>query len=116
MSVADPVTVGLLVLVFAFVAWNYFQIRSMDERMSKLEKEYLALIQELEERIYNGEERVLGPYATTNQAELFAVATENFFERPRALEEQYPELYQLLRGFYQLDPTQWSASPREVRP
>jgi hypothetical protein len=52
MSVADPVTVGLLVLVFAFVAWNYFQIRSMDERMSKLEKEYLALIQELEERIY----------------------------------------------------------------
>lgn len=52
MSAADPITLGLSILVLAFVAWNYLQIRSLGERMNKLEKEYLALVQELEERIY----------------------------------------------------------------
>ena len=53
MSAVDPITVALLFLVLACIAWNYFQIRSLQERMTKLEKEYLALIQELEERLYS---------------------------------------------------------------
>jgi Mlc titration factor MtfA (ptsG expression regulator) len=47
---------------------------------------------------------VLRPYAGTNPAEFFAVATEVFFNRPHDLCEHEPDLYQELRGFYRQDP------------
>jgi Mlc titration factor MtfA (ptsG expression regulator) len=50
-----------------------------------------------------GDEDVLRDYATTNEAEFFAVATEVFFERPKQLARELPELYGVLRGFYNLD-------------
>jgi Mlc titration factor MtfA (ptsG expression regulator) len=48
--------------------------------------------------------RVLDPYGATNEAEFFAVATESFFERPVALREALPALYDLLADFYRQDP------------
>ena len=50
-----------------------------------------------------GDEHVLRDYATTNEAEFFAVASEVFFERPKQLARELPELYAVLRGFYNLD-------------
>ena len=47
---------------------------------------------------------VLRPYAGTNPAEFFAVATEVFFNRPVDLGDHEPELYAELRGFYRQDP------------
>ena len=47
---------------------------------------------------------VLRPYAATNEAEFFAVATEAFFERPRALRERHPQLYALMVETYGQDP------------
>lgn len=52
---------------------------------------------------------VLDTYGATNPAEFFAVATEAFFERPRALREKKPELYARLRKFYRQDPVSYSA-------
>ena len=46
----------------------------------------------------------IDPYAAKNDAELFAVATEWFFERPRDLQVRMPTLYDLLREFYRQDP------------
>jgi Mlc titration factor MtfA (ptsG expression regulator) len=46
----------------------------------------------------------LDPYAGTNEAELFAVATEHFFERPRELKREMPDLYARLSTFYRQDP------------
>ena len=46
----------------------------------------------------------LDPYATSNPAEFFAVATETFFEQPQALAAEHAELYGLLRDFYRQDP------------
>ena len=40
-----------------------------------------------------GTPTVLDTYGATNPAEFFAVATETFFERPRALRARHPELY-----------------------
>lgn len=51
--------------------------------------------------------RLLDPYAATNPAEFFAVATECFFEKPAALHADSPSLYLLLRDYFQLDPQQW---------
>jgi Mlc titration factor MtfA (ptsG expression regulator) len=51
----------------------------------------------------SGEEHVLREYAQTNEAEFFAVASEMFFERPTQLARELPELYGVLRGFYNVD-------------
>jgi len=47
---------------------------------------------------------VLRPYAGTNPAEFFAVATEVFFNRPTELCEHEPALYRELQAFYGQDP------------
>ena len=47
---------------------------------------------------------VLNSYGATDAAEFFAVATEAFFERPRALHRHWPDLYAVLRGYYLQDP------------
>jgi len=51
-----------------------------------------------------GEPTLLRGYAGTNPAEFFAVATEVFFDRPAAMEQERPELYEVLREFYRQDP------------
>jgi hypothetical protein len=54
MSIVDPVLLSILILIVAIVAWHYIQIRSLNQRLTSLEKEYLALVEELEERLYTG--------------------------------------------------------------
>jgi len=51
---------------------------------------------------------VMNKYGATNPAEFFAVATETFFEKPRQMQKQHPELYDELRDYYQLDPLEWA--------
>jgi Mlc titration factor MtfA (ptsG expression regulator) len=46
----------------------------------------------------------LDSYGATNPAEFFAVVTETFFERPRALRRKHPDLYEELKTFYRQDP------------
>ena len=47
---------------------------------------------------------VLRSYAATAPAELFAVATEQFFERPARLRNRHPELFDALVAFYNATP------------
>jgi Mlc titration factor MtfA (ptsG expression regulator) len=51
-----------------------------------------------------GKETFLDPYASEHEAEFFAVASEAFFESPRALRRDFPRLYELFKGFYRQDP------------
>ncbi len=44
------------------------------------------------------------PYGATSDIELFAVATEAFFERPLKLRNAHPDLYELLVSFYRQRP------------
>ena len=57
-----------------------------------------------------GREMFLDPYATENEAEFFAVASEAFFESPNALKARFPRLYELFAGFYRQDPARRLAS------
>ena len=47
---------------------------------------------------------LLDCYGTTDEAEFFAVATECFFERSRALRIRHRQLYEVLAEFYRQDP------------
>ncbi len=49
----------------------------------------------------------LDAYGSTDPAEYFAVATEAFFERPRALRGAAPQLYAELAQLFRLDPATW---------
>ena len=54
---------------------------------------------------------LLDSYGATDPAEFFAVITEAFFERPRALRKLHPALFDQLKKFYRQDPTIYSAEP-----
>lgn len=47
---------------------------------------------------------ILRSYAATNPAELFAVSTEQFFERPSRLRLHHPELFEALAALYNVVP------------
>lgn len=53
------------------------------------------------------QDEVLDLYGATNPAEFFAVATEAFFEKPGALAERHPELFEQLYQYYRLDTREW---------
>ena len=58
-----------------------------------------------------GNPTLLDTYGATNPAEFFAVATEAFFERPRALRAKHPALYAEFARFFHQDPARFSAEP-----
>ncbi len=55
-------------------------------------------------RVDGDEETAIDPYAAESPAEFFAVMSEAFFEIPRAIHADYPEVYAQLRLFYKQDP------------
>ena len=50
-----------------------------------------------------GKYKLFGAYAASNEAEFFAVVTERFFEAPASLKHHFPNLYNELESFYQID-------------
>ncbi len=59
------------------------------------------------DKIQRGEPNLLGRYASESPAEFLAVASEAFFEQPRALRREYPDAYRVLADYYRLDPAEW---------
>lgn len=51
-------------------------------------------------RQMNNQPSDINHYATTNHAEFFAVISEYFFEKPELLQENHPELYEMLVRIY----------------
>jgi MtfA peptidase len=68
-----------------------------------IQQEYDRLLAEIE----SGKETLLDPYGAENEAEFFAVATECFYEQPRELRQEHPDLYAILRDFYHVEPAEW---------
>jgi Mlc titration factor MtfA (ptsG expression regulator) len=60
---------------------------------------WLSLMHQEMHRIKDGKSDI-NPYALTNEAEFFAVASEYFFEKPGQLQQKHPELYQQLSQIF----------------
>ena len=58
-------------------------------------------------KLDRGKRTVIDEYGATNPAEFFAVVTETFYEKPRQLSEQYPDVYRELKRYYRVDPLEW---------
>ena len=65
-------------------------------------REYLRLKHDTQK----GRKSFLDAYGATNEAEFFAVATEQFFDQPRKMFRQAPDLYRVLREYYRQDPAE----------
>jgi Mlc titration factor MtfA (ptsG expression regulator) len=63
--------------------------------------------EQLKSAVERRERTLLDAYGTQSPAEFFAVATETFFEKPRKLRDEHPELYGQLQEFYRQDPAAW---------
>ncbi len=70
-----------------------------------MQQEYQALQQALAQ----GLPTLLDPYAATDEAEFFAVASESFFEQGEQMARLHPRLYALLADYYGLQPRHWQA-------
>ena len=73
-----------------------------------MQREFDALRQAEE----TGTPSVLDTYGAANPPEFFAVATEAFFERPRALRAKNRQLYDQLAAFFRQDPIAYSAEQK----
>ena len=78
-----------------------------DTWMRTLYRTYKTLRNRVMQHRKWGKYKVLGEYAATNEAEFFAVVSERFFESPLTLKRHFPELYELLKEVYRVDPAQW---------
>ena len=63
-------------------------------------REYLRLKRDTED----GKKTFLNAYGATNEAEFFAVATEQFFDQPYLMTKNSPDLYRVLKEYYRQDP------------
>jgi Mlc titration factor MtfA (ptsG expression regulator) len=63
-------------------------------------REYLRLKHDAE----HGKKSFLNVYGATNEAEFFAVATEQFFDQPKLMINHTPDLYRVLKEYYLQDP------------
>ncbi len=48
----DPVLLLSLTLIVAAIAWSFVQISTLHRRLTSLEKQHLALVAEIEEKIF----------------------------------------------------------------
>ncbi len=71
-----------------------------DEDITKWQKLAAAEI----EKMKSGEATFFRPYGSTNHAEFFSVAVENFFERPVEFNAYHQELYQVMTDLLNQDP------------
>ena len=60
--------------------------------------------QRLRDDTARGRKSFLNAYGATSEAEFFAVATEQFFDQPRQMVEQAPDLYRVLQEYYRQNP------------
>ncbi|WP_374949878.1 zinc-dependent peptidase [Mucilaginibacter sp.] len=68
-------------------------------------KPWLSMMHQEIRRIADGHSDI-NPYATTNEAEFFAVAAEYFFEKPDQFKTKHPQLYDMLSKIFSQNPAQ----------
>ena len=56
---------------------------------------------------FGNDKHLIPEYGATKKAEFFTCATESFFEKPAELKRDHTEIYEAMKGFYQLDPANW---------
>ena len=92
----DSLNVGLHEMAHALELENMIHNDEYDFLSPTVWQEWLSLAQVYRQQMLAVPSDFFRDYAATNDKEFFAVAVENFFERPGAFEQQAPMLYHVL--------------------
>lgn len=100
----DGRNLGLHEMAHALRLENRITNQEYDFLDADILKEWEVRAQRTMEEIQNGTEHFFRQYGATNNEEFFAVAVENFFERPTLFLEKHPKTYQTLCRLLKQDP------------
>lgn len=78
-----------------------------EEDYGRWSRAFVPAYRDFCERVEKGKRTVLDDYGAESPAEFFAVGTETFFERAKAMRREEPEVYREMSRFYQMDPAEW---------
>ena len=90
---ADGNNVGLHEMAHALAYVNFTARVGEDDHFRSRFKEFSKTGRRIFNEMQAGRLNLLGSYAATNYNEFWAVCIENFFERPRHLKNELPDLY-----------------------
>lgn len=96
--------VNLLMHELAHALWVENKLFDYDIFDPDALRQYELTVREIMQSAHDDEEHFLRRYAFTNKDEFFAVAVENFFERPEQFKTALPELYSILAILLNQDP------------
>jgi Mlc titration factor MtfA (ptsG expression regulator) len=77
-----------------------------DMRVPEWVAAFDAAYDDLCQQLDRGEEPWLDPYAAEDPSEFFAVCAEMFFDVPRELRVEYPDVYEQLKRYFKQDPAE----------
>lgn len=101
---SDSYNLGLHEMAHALKLENYIPNDEFgflkEEVLREIDLQYI----ELADDIQTNPESFLRAYAGVNEEEFFAVAVENFFERPQQMKERLPKLYSSMSRLLGQDP------------
>ncbi|MBC7903945.1 MAG: zinc-dependent peptidase [Gemmatimonadaceae bacterium] len=102
----DAHNVGLHEMAHALAFVNFMDPggRSEDEKFIADWSHFSAVARPIFTEMQAGRSTIFGSYAATNYNEFWAVAVENFFERPQLVKTNMPELYREMCILLNQDP------------
>lgn len=115
-DVADSLNVGIHEMAHALHLENVImngEYEFLDRDILKLWEDLVK--KEIVEYSRSGENDFFRKYAFTDEHEFFAVAVENFFEKPTLFKEQKPDLYFTLAALLNQDPLEMYQKKRAYK-
>ena len=97
--------VNLLMHELAHALWLENELFEYDIFDAEALQNYKIISSRVMNEVTDRNSGFLRSYAFTNKEEFFAVAVENFFERPEKFKSSLPELYFILAKLLRQDPT-----------
>lgn len=101
---ADNVGVHEMAHALAYVNFMADSGDDEDDEFKKRFRDFSVIARPVFNDMQNGTVNLLGSYAATNYNEFWAVAVENFFERPQQLKDEMTELYTAMSVLLNQDP------------
>lgn len=86
---------------------NAIPLLSKGQSFAEWERVMLSRFEQHVRNVEAGQETVLDEYGAESPVEFFAVAVEVFFEQPKRLLQEEPELYHQLAALFRLEPHSW---------
>ncbi len=100
----EGVNLGLHEMAHALQLENIVENGEFDFLKDEDIKKWQDLATDEINKMKNGQATFFREYGSTNQAEFFSVAVENFFERPKAFNEYHTKLYRVMTDLLNQDP------------